>query len=123
MNYDHMLDTILEGQVPCTGFGHAAHLGAAHAALRRWPFFEAAFHLSDGLRKTAAAAGAPEKFNATVTLAFLSLVAERMGEESSEEFVARHADLTFETLLQAGYDRDRLTDPKARDIAPPRRAM
>ncbi len=116
MSYDHMLDTILSGEIPCTGFSHADHMGTAHAALRRWEFFEAAHHYADGIRASATAAGAPEKFNATLTLAFLSLVAERMGDEDSETFVNENADLTMEALKRAGYDATRLAHPKARVI-------
>lgn len=116
MKYDHMLDTILSGQVPCTGFSHRDHLGTAHAALRRWEFFEAAHHYADGIRASAMAAGAPEKFNATLTLAFLSLVAERMGDEDSDTFVAENADLTMEAVTRAGYGAERLAHPKARAV-------
>lgn len=117
MSYDHMLDTIIGGATPCTGFGHAAHVGTAHAALRRWEFFEAAHRFADGLRASATAAGVPEKFNATLTLAFLSMVAERMGDEDSETFVAQNPDLTMEALAHIGYDAARLSHPKAREIA------
>ena len=116
MSYEHMLDTILSGNIPCTGFSHADHLGTAHAALRRWEFFEAAHRYADGIRASAAAAGAPEKFNATLTLAFLCLVAERMGDENSETFVAENGDLTMAALAQAGYGPARLAHPKARAV-------
>jgi len=96
--------------------GQDDHLGAARAARRRGEFFEAAQRDAEGIRASATAAGAPEKFNATLTLAFLSLVAERMGDEDSETFVAENADLTMETLRRAGYGADRLAHPKARAI-------
>lgn len=117
MNYDHMLDTMIAGEVPCTGLDHAAHVGTAHAALRRWEFFEAAHHYANALRAAATAAGAPEKFNATLTMGFLSLVAERMEDEGSEDFVAQNPDLTRDALMRAGYDSARLSHPRAREIA------
>lgn len=116
MNYDHQLDQMIAGDVPCTGLGHAAHLGTAHAALRRWEFFEAAYRYAAAIRATAATAGAPDKFNATVTLAFICLVAERIGDEDSATFVAQNPDLGAEALAKAGYDAPRLADPKARRI-------
>ncbi|ABD52929.1 hypothetical protein [Jannaschia sp. CCS1] len=116
MTYDDMLDLILQGQMPPEGFSHQHHLGTAHAALRRWEFFEAAYRFASGLRAVTKAAGAPEKYNATVTLAFLSLVAERMEGEDSETFVARNLDLKSAVLADLGYGAARLGDPKARRI-------
>lgn len=117
MNYDEMLDLIMSGELPATGFSHADHLGIAHAALRRWEFFEAAHRYATALRAVTEAAGTPEKFNATVTLAFLSLVAERMGSEDSETFVANTRDLPPSVLTRVGYDAERLAHPKARHVA------
>ncbi|OWU86305.1 hypothetical protein ATO6_05610 [Oceanicola sp. 22II-s10i] len=116
MNYDHILDEMAGGVLPCTGFGHAVHLGTAHAALKRWEFFEAAHRYASAIRAAASAAGAPEKFNATLTLAFLCLIAERMGDEDSATFVAQNPDLGRDALLAAGYDAARLADPKARRV-------
>lgn len=116
MTYDHMLDTMINGEVPCTGLDHATHVGTAHAALRRWEFFEASYRYASALRATATAAGAPEKFNATLTMAFLSLVAERMGDEDSATFVAQNPDLTGDALQRAGYGPTRLSHPRARKV-------
>lgn len=116
MTYDDMLDTLLSGKLPECGFGHAEHLGTAHAALRRWEFFEAAHRYSTALRKVTTDAGVPEKYNATVTLCFLSTVAERMGEEDSADFVDSASGLDGTTLARAGYDSARLAHPKARSV-------
>ncbi|GAB5448966.1 hypothetical protein [Gymnodinialimonas sp.] len=117
MTYDAMLDQILSGQMPANGLSHQDHLGTAHAALRRWEFFEAAHRYASALRAVTQAAGAPGKFNATLTLAYLSLVAERMGPEGSEAFVAENPDLRPEALGRIGYDAARLSHPKAREVA------
>lgn len=117
MDYDHILDQMADGILPCTGFGHDVHLGTAHAALKRWEFFEAAHRYASAIRAAATAAGVPEKFNATVTFAFLSLIAERMGGEDSATFVAQNRDLTGAALERAGYGAERLSDPKARAVA------
>lgn len=123
MNYDHILEEMAAGILPCTGFGHRVHLGTAHAALRRWEFFEAAHRYSAAIRAAAAAAGVPEKFNATVTLGFLSIIAERMGDEDTESFLAANPDLGRDALLAAGYDAERLGSEKAKTVGLlPRRA-
>lgn len=116
MNYDHILDQMIAGEMPCTGFGHRVHLGTAHAALRRWEFFEAAYRYAGAIRATAAVAGVPEKYNATVTMAFLSIIAERMGGEDTESFLAANPDLGRDALLAAGYDSARLAAPRAREV-------
>lgn len=117
MNYDHILDQMIAGELPCTGFGHRVHLGTAHAALKRWEFFEAAYRYAGAIRATAAAAGVPEKFNATVTLGFLSIIAERMeAAEDTDAFLDRNPDLGREALLAAGYDAGRLGCDRAREV-------
>lgn len=116
MTYDQILDRMIAGKIPRTGLGHAAHVGAAHAALRRWEFFEAAHRYATALRAMSRAAGAPAKYNASLTLGFFCLVAERMGDEDSETFVAENGDLGRDSLIAAGYDPVRLGDPRAHRI-------
>ncbi|WP_172297738.1 hypothetical protein [Pseudoruegeria sp. HB172150] len=111
-----MLDELLAGTLAAEGFGHREHVAVAHAALCRWEFFEAAWRYSSGLRALTERAGVPEKFNATLTLAFLSLIAERMGQEDSVTFVELHTDLGMKLVRSAGYDAERLADPKARTV-------
>jgi hypothetical protein len=84
--------------------------------LRRFEFFEAAHMFSAGLRGLTRRAGVEEKYNATITLAFLSLIGERMGAETSAEFVAANRDLGQDALRRAGYDSERLSSDRARSV-------
>ena len=116
VDYDEMLDRLINGTLGVEGFDHAAHIGTAHAALRRYEFFEAASVFAAGLRSLTRRVGLEEKYNATVTLAFLSLIAERMGSETSSDFVADHGDIGMSELLRLGYEPERLASDRARRV-------
>lgn len=117
MDYDSVLDALIDGTLSPLDFDHAAHVGAAHVALGRYEFFEAAAVFAAGLRSLSVRAGVPEKYNATITFAFLSLIAERMRDEDAATFVERHGSGGLEALLAAGYRRDRLESDLARRVA------
>ena len=71
-------------------FGHLEHIGVAYEMLSRYEFFEAARKYSESINTLATSAGAARKYNATIRLAFLSLIAERMeasNERSFGEFI------------------------------------
>ncbi|MEM7254283.1 MAG: hypothetical protein AAF493_22930, partial [Pseudomonadota bacterium] len=64
-------------------------------------------------------AGAPEKFHVTITLAFLSVIAERMAERSwtdFETFIAENEDLMRRDFLRAWYSDERLNTQRAREL-------
>jgi hypothetical protein len=100
-------------------FGHRAHVAVAFEMLDRYPFLAAATAYSDGIRALAAAAGAPEKFNLTMTLAFISLIAERKAAGASDTFDAfeRHnGDLFCADALRPWYTDARLQSDAAREL-------
>ena len=64
-------------------------------------------------------AGVPAKFNTTITVAFLGLVAERSTERPSaswEEFAKANPDLMEKNVLDAWYETGRLSSDAAREI-------
>ncbi|WP_416898883.1 MAG: hypothetical protein ACMVY4_03895 [Minwuia sp.] len=96
-------------------FGHAAHVAVAWAMLNRHDFTDAVAHFGAGIRHLAAAGGAPEKYNATITVVFLSLIAERMQPgEDFEAFVAANPDLMTKDAVTRLYSAERLNSPEAR---------
>lgn len=100
-------------------FGHHEHLVVAYFMLRKHPFIEAAAAYSRSIRSLAERAGAADKFNTTITLAFLSLIAERMniaGDVGWETFIARNQDLNAKKTLSALYSDERLNCDLARKI-------
>jgi hypothetical protein len=107
------------GALDPAAFSHRDHVAVACEMLRRADFLEAAAQYAKGLKALAARAGAPEKFNATVTLAFLSLIAERMRtaeHADCDDFIARSRDLLSKDVLEPWYARERLRSDLARSV-------
>lgn len=98
-------------------FGHADHVRAAFAMLERYDFTTACARYAGVIKAMAARAGASDKFNATITFAFMSVIAERKAHAPDldfETFIARNPDLLSKELLLRWYAKDRLTSPLAR---------
>jgi hypothetical protein len=86
------LERFARGEVDARDFPHREHVRMAFEMLRRHDFPTTALHYSRALRTMAANAGKPEAFNQTVTIAFLSLIAECM---------ERHRDADYGGLVRA----------------------
>lgn len=102
-----------------TTFGHAEHVQVAYDLLRKYDFIDAAAIYAKGIRTLAAKAGAPGKFNLTITYAFMSLIAERLANSQSstfEAFIAENPDLMAKTALSQWYPQERLNSALARRI-------
>lgn len=115
--YDDMLAALHGGSLPKSGFTHRHHIGIAVAALRRYPFFQALWVVADGLQRLTARAGVPEKFNATITLASMSLIAERLARNpqvTADQLMESYPEVLSLHLIQSLYTPDRLTSDIAR---------
>lgn len=100
-----------------TTFHHAEHVEVAYGLLKRYDFIDAAAIYAKGIRSISSRAGAPEKFNLTITYAFMSLIAERMTEcvhSSFERFADANPDLMSSSLLAKWYSAERLYSKSAR---------
>ena len=100
-----------------TGFRHADHVRVAYELLRSRDFASASAVYLDGIRSVTERAGVPEKANITITLAFLSVIAERMagGDAGTyEAFVAANPDLMSMAVLENWYSPERLHSAQAR---------
>lgn len=100
-------------------FGHRDHVAVAFDMLRTYDFIKAAARYSDSIKALAIQAGQPKKFNATITLAFLSLIAERMeaaGDLDYEDFIAGNPDLLSKDVLSRWYSPQRLRSDLARSV-------
>ena len=118
-HYAQLTDAFEVFDIPPGKFSHADHVGVAYQMLRRYDFLEASMRYAKSINTIATAAGAPDKFNVTVTLAFLSLIAERMqtsAHDDYDEFVAKNPDLFSSNLLDKWYDHDQLGTELARTI-------
>ena len=100
-------------------FTHVDHVAVAYEMLRTYEFLEACSKYAASIRALAEKAGAPMKFNATITLAFLSLIAERMSAgsyQNYDDFISRNADLKSKKVLEKWYSPERLTCDTARKV-------
>jgi len=98
-------------------FGHREHVRLTWLAVRRLGTAEAIELISDGIRQTARYAGVPQKYNATVSRAWVELTAHHMAEAPSETFddlLRRNPGLLDKRLLTRFYSSRLLASPAAR---------
>ena len=116
---DKLLDAFIEGTIAPQDFTHRDHVAVAYELLRRESFVRSAVIFVDGLKKLVAAAGVPEKFNLTITLAYLGLIAERLADDKSNSwgaFAQDNPELLDPKILQRWYAPDRLYSETARQV-------
>jgi len=117
MTDDHFVEAFELGNLLPTEFDHRAHLRAAYCLARRRPFLEACIAMRDGVRGIAARAGRPGLYHETITIAFMSIVAQRLAVDPGlawDDFVAAHPDLSDRALLGRWYSREALDSMPAR---------
>lgn len=104
--------------IDAAAFHHREHIVVAWELLRMHDFIDAAAIYARGIRTIADAAGAHEKFNLTITYAFMSLIAERMsgGPDNADAFIAAHPELMRKDLLARWYGAERLDSPEAKTV-------
>jgi hypothetical protein len=105
------LTRFLRGEIAAADFPHREHVRMAFEMLRRYDFAESVWLFSRTLRLMAAKAGKPQAFSQTVTIAFLSLIAERMDQGQSAHFTAfarAHVEVFDKDLLARWYPRQQL---------------
>lgn len=105
--------------IDVASFNHAEHVRVAFDLLRKYDFIDAAAIYAKGIRAIATNAGVPQKFNLTITYAFMSLIAERLALSPAPEFevfVSANRDLMSKTLLEKWYGSERLHTDLARAV-------
>ncbi len=116
-NYKVLTDSFERCELGADAFIHADHVGVAYEMLNRYDFLEASTRYARCIDTIATAAGAADKFNLTITLAFLSVIAERRHttkHASYAEFLERNPDLLEKSVLEQWYAPDRLSSDLAR---------
>ena len=119
VDYETLAQSFEACDIDAGGFTHADHVGVAYDMLQRYDFLEASVRYCRSIRTIATTAGAAQKFNTTITLAFLSLIAERIettAHDSYEEFAEKNPDLFGNHLLKRWYSADRIRSDLARTI-------
>ena len=108
-------------------FGHRQHIQLTWLAVRRYDIATAIDLVSDGIQRTARYAGAPQKYNATVSRAWVELVDHHAAQPGADDFAAfteQHPALLDKRLLSRFYRSATLASEAARtswvepDLAP-----
>jgi hypothetical protein len=117
MSAEADLERFVRGEVDAANFPHREHVRMAFELLRRHDFAESAWLYSRALRLMTAKAGRPEAFNQTTTIAFLSLIAERLERGGGPDFAAfarAHPEMLDKRVLSRWYRPDQLATEIAR---------
>jgi hypothetical protein len=106
-------------------FGHREHVMVTWLAVRRCGMPAAVGLVSDGIRRTARYAGTPQKYHATVSRAWVEIVAhhdQATGAADFESFAQANPELFDKRLLTRFYEPATLATPAARTgwVAPDR---
>lgn len=105
-------------EISAPDFHHENHIRVAFEMLETYDFVDACGRYARTIQAMAQKVGVPEKYNATITFAFMSLVAERKAEFSqagADAFVVSNPDLLDKSLLGNWYSEERLTSAAARE--------
>ena len=116
-SYAELTDSFEQLNLDPIDFKHVDHIGVAFVMLTRYDFLNAMYKYSNTISTMANRAGSPEKFNITITLAFLSIIAERMCTtqyQNADEFIQYNQDLVTGNILQKLYSSERLKSSHAR---------
>ena len=117
MGVEPFLRAFLDGKLDATNFRHADHVRAGFEILRHHEFPDAAAAFARSLKQIAAQAGVPGRYHETITVAFLSLIAERqvLGDHADfESFAIANPDLMDASVLKRWYAPERLMSDIAR---------
>jgi hypothetical protein len=120
------------GEVAPAEFDHAAHMRVAWVYLRESPSLDDALaRMRAAIRRFAAAAGKPDKYHETMTVAWMILLSDaRMrvcaggAERELDDVLPQYPALAGKDALLLYYSRDRLFGDRARqewiepDVAP-----
>jgi hypothetical protein len=117
LEQESQLARFVRGELDPRTFPHCEHVRMAFEMLRRHSFVETALHYSQALRAMTEKIGKPEVFHQTITIAFLSLIAERMHADSTRDFdafAADNPDLMDKSAVARCYSPERLALDAAR---------
>jgi hypothetical protein len=112
--FEELLREVMAG---APRFGHREHVHVTWLAVRRAGVAAAIDLVSDGIRRTARYAGAPQKYHATMSRAWIELVALRMSpaDPDFEAFAAREPSVLDKRLLSRFYRSSTLASQEARE--------
>jgi hypothetical protein len=119
MQDDELVHAFEAATLAGDAFPHAAHVRVAWYYLNRYPLLVAMTRFRRMLQRFATAKGKPTLYHETITVAYLLLIAERLGPLRGSlwtEFASRNADLlTWKpSILERYYTAETLWSDDAR---------
>lgn len=123
--FDRLLAEVTAGGAR---FGHRQHVHLTWLAVRRYGMPAAIAVVSDGIRRTARYAGAPQKYHVTISRAWVEIVAHHASVTSADDFAtfsAGNPELLDKRLLNRFYSSAALAGAPARTgwVLPDREAF
>ena len=121
MTDEELIRAFESTELSADDFPHAAHVRVAWCYLNREPLLVALTRFRRALQRFTAAKGKPERYHETITIAYVLLIAERLGHApgaSWEQFASANPDLlTWKpSLLSRFYTDDVLSSKRAREV-------
>lgn len=110
-------DLMSEVMAGAERFGHRQHVHLTWLAVRRYGTEAAVGLVSDGIQGLARYVGAPQKYNATVSRAWVELVGHHAGHSDTADFgvfATQHSVLLDKRLLARFYQPATLASTAAR---------
>lgn len=109
------------GRVPPESFHHSDHVRLAFAYLREYPVLTALEKFSTALKRFATSIGKPDRYNETITCAYLFLIRERMARSPDfnwEQFATANPELLAwqDGILHRYYHAETLKSDLARQV-------
>ena len=126
MTCDELIAALEDCRLAPADFDHRAHVQAGFTYLQRHGYAGALTAMARSLRRFAAHHGKGGLYHETVTVAFITLIHERMAEDlialglsdpmllAWDYFAKRHIDLFIGNLLTRYYSKDTLASELAR---------
>jgi hypothetical protein len=114
--FDELMREVMTGSAR---FGHRQHVHVTWLAVRRYGTASAITLVSEGIQQTARYAGAPQKYHATVSRAWVELVGHHAVQPGPDEndfasFIGRNPALLDKRLLARFYRSATLASEQAR---------
>ena len=114
-----LLEHFLNDTLDPAEFDHRSHVVVGYELLSRHDFDTAYLTYVRHLKALTIRAGVPEKFNASITFAAMSVIAERIGlqpPDNADEFLDTNPDLLRAQSFTSGFSKERLGSDLARRI-------
>lgn len=111
MSDEEFIARFENGTLPPDSFHHREHVKMAFLYLCRYPVLEALERFATALKQHSIRKGTPERYNETVTWAFVFLIRERMARHAAQqtwdEFSSNNPDLlNWQNSILKNYYRD-----------------